>query len=97
MANYSTFVVIDCYSRKTILVTSSARLANAELKKGARVEVWDANQKADVVYWSDRAHKNGNPLSRYIAMEKEYIAQKQKRAEERNRLKKKKRGVQLGR
>lgn len=96
MANYNTFVAIDCHSRKTILVTSSARLASTKLEKGVRVEIWNENQKVETVYRSNRARENRNPLSGYIAMEKEYIAQKQRRAEERNKLKKKKRGAQLG-
>ena len=38
MANYNTFIVVDCNSRKSILTTSSARKANGMLATGYRLE-----------------------------------------------------------
>ena len=79
MAKYNTFVVCDCKKRVTELVTSSARKANEWLIKGKRIEVWNENQKIDVLY----AHKR-NSMKVYITAEKEYIGQKQRKAELRN-------------
>ena len=39
MANYNTFIVVNCNSRKSILTTSSARKSNKLLAKGFRVDV----------------------------------------------------------
>ena len=84
MANYNTFIVVDCNSRKSILTTSSARKANKLLQTGFRVEVWNNNVKIETIYERDK-HRGQYPLAPYIAMEKEYIRQKQARAEERNK------------
>ena len=96
MANYNTFVVVDCKSRKSILTTSSARKANSLLETGVRVEVWNGNSKVETIYEADKKREGGNPLFPYIQAEREYIRQKQKRAEERNRLRKQKRGALCG-
>lgn len=90
MANYNTFIVVDCNSRKSILTTSSARKANSLLATGFRVEVWNNNKKIEVIYESDK-RLEPNPLGYYIAMEKEYIRNKQARAEARNKARKRKR------
>ena len=87
MANYNTFIVVDCNSRKSVLTTSSARKANGLLKTGYRVDVWNNNIKIETLYGKDK-RKNYNPLAPYIKLEKEYIRDKQARAEERNRRKK---------
>lgn len=84
MANYNTFIVVDCNSRKSILTTSSARKANKLLQTGFRIEVWNNNAKVETIYESDK-RKEANPMAPYIALEKEYIREKQARAEERNK------------
>ena len=83
MANYNTFIVVDCKSRKSILTTSSARKSSRLLQTGFRIDVWNDNQKIDTIYAKDRA-----PMKPYIDAEKEYIRQKQARAEERNKRRK---------
>ena len=87
MANYNTFVVVDCKRRKPILTTSSARKANAMLQKGVRIEVWNSNKKLETIYEADKRREE-NPLAPYIKAEREYIGAKQRRAEERNRRRK---------
>lgn len=79
MAKYNTFVVCDCAKRTVLLVTSSARKANAALWKGRRVEVWNENERVAIVYahQADRMHG-------YIQTEKEYIRMKQLTAEVKN-------------
>lgn len=86
MANYNTFIVVDCNSRKSILTTSSARKANGELAKGFRVDVWNNNEKVLTVY-----QKTRELMKPYIEAEREYIRQKQARAEARNKARKRKR------
>lgn len=88
MANYNTFLVVDCYTRKSILVTSSARKAKEHLTKGVRVEVWNNNQNVETIYSPSKKCCNKNPLSSYIEAEKEYIERRQRRAERLNHLKK---------
>ena len=84
MANYNTFLVVDCKTRKPVLVTSSARKANEKLRTGLRIEVWNENIIVQTIYQEDR--KQGvEPMQPYIAAEKEYIRQKQARAEAKNR------------
>jgi len=80
MANYNTFVVVDCKSRKSILTTSSARKSSRLLQKGYRIDVWNNNEKIETVYAKDRT-----PMKPYIEAEREYIRQKQARAEARNK------------
>ena len=87
MANYNTFIVVDCKRRKSILTTSSARKANKLLATGYKIEVWNGNIKVETIYEKDKK-KEKNPLAPYIALEKEYIRQKQARAEERNKRRK---------
>ena len=83
MANYNTFLVIDCNSRKTLLNTSSARRASKELKTGVRIEVWNNNELVTKIYEADR-----KPLYPYIQAEREYIRKKQAAAERRNKARK---------
>lgn len=83
MANYNTFLVVDCNTRRPILTTSSARKASKELKTGVRIEVWNNNELVTKIYESDK--NNGtNPLGAYIQAEREYIRKKQAAAERRN-------------
>lgn len=90
MANYNTFLVVDCYTRKSVLVTSSARKAKEHLVKGVRVEVWNNNQMVETIYSPGKKNCNKNPLGNYIEAEKEYIVRRQGKAERRNRLRKQK-------
>lgn len=83
MANYNTFIVIDCKKRRPILTTSSARKANKELKAGIRIEVWNDNKKIEVIYESDKRREK-YPLGPYIEQEKAYIRKKQELATLRN-------------
>ena len=84
MANYNTFVVVSCSTRKIILTTSSARKAYKELKKGIRIEVWNHNVLIRRIYESDKK-RNENPMKPYIDLEREYIRNKQERATKRNK------------
>ena len=83
MANYNTFIVVDCKSKKSILTTSSARKSAKLLQTGYRIDVWNNNEKLETVYAKDRS-----PMKPYIEAEREYIRQKQARAEERNKRRK---------
>lgn len=85
---YNTFVVADCKSGKNILVTSSARKAADALQKGRRIEVWNVNQKVEVIY--NKMPRDPFPMKDYIEAEKEHFRQKQKAAEHRNRMRAKK-------
>ena len=80
MANYNTFNLIDTKSRKTLLTTSSARKCKKEFVPGYRIDVWNGNELVDVIY-----AKNIDDINKYVRLEKEHIALKQKRAEERNK------------
>ena len=80
MADYNTFLVVNTKTRKPILTTSSARKAAKILCTGYRIEVWNDNKLTDLIYSKDRG-----PLYKYLSAEKEYIRQKQAKAEERNR------------
>ena len=79
MANYNTFVVVDTKSRKSILTTSSARKAKKELRVGTRIDVWNNNEKINTVYTSTQ-----DKMKPFVLAEKEYIGQKQLKAEQRN-------------
>ena len=83
MANYNTFVVVSCLTRKTIITTSSARKAYKELQTGVRIEVWNDNVLVERIYERDK-RREGNPMKPYIDMEREYIRKKQERATQRN-------------
>lgn len=87
MANYNTFLVVDCNTRRPILTTSSARKARKELRTGVRVEVWNNNVLVERIYETDK-RKRTDPLALYVDAEREYIREKQARAEERNRKRK---------
>lgn len=87
MANYNTFVVVNCNTRKPILITSSARKANAELTVGVRIEVWNNNAIIEVIHEYDK-RKEKYPLAPYIQQEREYIRRKQEKATERNKRRK---------
>lgn len=87
MANYNTFVVVNCNTRKPILTTSSARKANAELTVGVRVEVWNNNTRIEVIHEYDKRREK-YPLDPYIQQEKEYIRMKQEKAAQRNKMRK---------
>ncbi len=89
MANYNTFLVVDCNTRKPLLTTSSARKARKELRTGVRVEVWNNNTLVERIYEADK-RKEADPLAPYVEAEREYIRQKQAKAEARNRRRKEK-------
>ena len=80
MANYNTFSVVDCKTRKTILTTSSARKANREMKPGLRIDIWNDNALIDTIY-----QRNRDKIRPYIQAEKDYIREKQARATEKNK------------
>ena len=80
MAQYNTFMVVDCKSKKNLLVTSSARKAFKMLETGKRIDVWNENLKTETVYFS----KKGK-MTAYLSAEKDYIRKKQRKAERRNR------------
>lgn len=87
MADYNTFLVVDCKTRKPILTTSSARKAKKELRTGVRVEVWNNNALVEKIYESDK-RKETDPFAPYVRTEREYIRKKQAQAEARNRKRK---------
>lgn len=80
MANYNTFSLVDTKARKILLITSSARKCKRAFAKGCKIEVWNANRCIEVIY-----NRNIADFGKYIKTEKEYIAEKQRRAEARNR------------
>lgn len=80
---YNTFVVVDCKNGKNIIVTSSARKAASLLTKGRRIEVWNINEKVEVIY--NKTAKEKKPMRPYIEAEREHIKEKQQKSELRNR------------
>lgn len=84
MAKYNTFLVISTKGA-SLLVTSSARKARKLLAPGARVEVWAENKKTETIYT-----RTAHLLSKYVTAEKEYIKNKQAKAEERNKKRRQK-------
>ena len=83
MANYNTFQLVDTKSRKTIITTSSARKCKRAFEKGLRIDVWNGNALAEVIY-----AKNIGDIDKYVRLEKEYIARKQANATMRNQRRK---------
>lgn len=77
MANYNTFIAQETKGGKTVIVTSSARKVKSLLTPGVRVEVWSNNQKIETIYTKTQAL-----LGKYIQSEKQYIREKQARAEQ---------------
>lgn len=76
---YPSFVVMDTNKRKNVLVTQSARKAVAALEKGRRIEIWrDGIMVMKVLSYEEGLMRD------YIEDEKRYIAEKQRRHEERN-------------
>lgn len=75
MATYNTFLVVDCRSRRPVLVTSSARKAVRALETGRRVEVWRENELVRTVYAKTR-----QDMHEYTEAERQYIRAKQERA-----------------
>jgi ribosomal 50S subunit-recycling heat shock protein len=90
MANYNTFLVVDCNSRKTLLNTSSARKASKQMRTGVRIEVWNNNELVTKIYEADKS-----PLKPYIQAEKEYIRKKQAAAERRNKARREKAAARM--
>lgn len=84
MAKYNTFLVLSTKG-KPLLVTSSARKARQHLQVGVRVEVWSENSKKEIIY-----NRTRRVLDKYVTAEKDYIRNKQKTAEMRNRKRRKK-------
>ena len=80
MANYNTFIAQETKGGKTVLVTSSARKVKSTLAPGVRVEVWCENKKVETIYT-----KTVSLLEKYIKSEKQYIREKQAKAEKRNK------------
>ena len=87
MANYNTFIVVNCNTRKPILTTSSAKKSYNTLDKGYRVEIWNNNELVKIIYNKNKKTE----FEPYIALEKEYHRQKQLNAEQRNKLRKERR------
>lgn len=80
MANYNTFIAQETKGGKTMLVTSSARKVKSVLAPGIRVEVWNDNKKTETIYTKTRSL-----LEKYIESERQYIREKQAKAEKRNK------------
>lgn len=76
---YPSFVVMDTNKRKNVLVTQSARKAAAALEKGRRIEIWyNGSMLMKVLSYEEGLMRD------YIEDEKRYIAEKQRRHEQRN-------------
>lgn len=76
---YPSFVVMDTNKRENVLVTQSARKAAAALEKGRRIEIWrDGIMVMKVLSYEEGLMRD------YIEDERRYIAEKQRRHEERN-------------
>jgi hypothetical protein len=86
MANYNTFVLIDCYSKKSLLITSSPKKVFKRMSRGMRIEVWNNNELVEKIY-----NYNLNNLKPYLKLEEDYIRKKQKKAEMRNKKKRERR------
>ena len=80
MAKYNTFVVQKTNSGQAVLVTSSARKVKQMLTVGLRIEVWSENQKQETIHT-----RTAKKLDKYVTAEREYIRNKQAKAEARNR------------
>lgn len=80
MANYNTFIAQATKGGRTVLVTSSARKIKQIITPGVRVEVWNENQKIETIYTKTVAL-----LDKYVADERQYIREKQAKAEKRNK------------
>lgn len=85
MAAYNTFGLVDTKTRKILLITSSARKCKKAFVKGYKIEVWSGNALVNTIY-----SRNLADIDEYIRMEKQYIANKQRKAEARNKRRKKK-------
>ena len=81
MAIYNTFIAQRTKGGKTMIVTSSARKVKSLLAPGVRIEVWSDNQKKENIYTKTSAQ-----LNKYVQMERQYIREKQLKAEKRNKL-----------
>lgn len=76
---YPTFIVVETKNRKNELVTSFARKAAAALEKGKRIEIWyDGSMLMKVLSYEAGLMRD------YIDDERKYIAEKQRRHEQRN-------------
>lgn len=80
MAKYNTFVVQETRGGRAVLVTSSARKVKRLLTPGLRVEVWSENKRVEIIYT-----RTARKLNSYIRAERNYIREKQARAEARNK------------
>ena len=80
MANYNTFIAQETKGGKTMLVTSSARKVKQLLSPGIRIEVWSENHKTETIYT-----KTCSLLDKYVEAERQYIREKQAKAEKRNK------------
>ena len=80
MANYNTFIAQETKGGKTMLVTSSARKVKQLLSPGIRIEVWSENRKTEIIYT-----KTCRLLDKYVEAERQYIREKQAKAEKRNK------------
>lgn len=74
------FIVCDCKCRKNILITPSARKAKKQLHVGTKIEVWNDNTLVEYIY-----AKDSEKMDKYIDMQKQYIGEKQAKAEQRNK------------
>ena len=90
MADYNTFLVVDCKKRKELLTTSSARKAAGMLAIGVRIDIWNNNTKIETIYI-----KNKERITPYIAAEKQYIRNKQEAARVRNQRRKQRLAARL--
>ncbi len=82
MANI--FVVISYKDHKTLLVTKSAKKAKEKFYRGTKLEVWgDDGILIETIYL-----KTFERIYDYIRLQKQYIGEKQTKAERRNKANK---------
>lgn len=75
-----TFVLAASKQQRNVYVTQSAKEAAVRLSApGLRLEVWRNGDLVERIYYKDRG-----PLQKYLEAERAYIAEKQRRHEQRN-------------
>ena len=57
---------------------------------GDRIDVWNGNVLVDIIY-----ARNFDQINKYVKLEREHIAKKQKQAEERNRRRRERAALRL--
>lgn len=78
------FVIVDCKERKNIFITKSARKAKEKFYRGTKIEVWNN----DGIHIETIYLKTFERIYDYIKLQRQYIGEKQSKAEQRNKRRK---------